>query len=48
LIQYREKLDFLARGLELVANLYHQDQRSNLGLFETIDTSIEVGLSWRF
>ena len=48
LVQYREKLDFMARGLELVANLYHQDQRSNLGLFETIDTSIQVGLSWRF
>jgi tetratricopeptide (TPR) repeat protein len=48
LIQYRERLEFLARGLELVANLYHQDQRSNIGLFDTIDTSIEVGLSWRF
>ena len=48
LVQYRERLDFLGQGLELVANIYHQEQKSNINLFETIDTSVEVGFSWRF
>lgn len=48
LVQYRETLNYLVQGLELVANIYHQDQKSNISLFDTNDSSVEIGLSWRF
>jgi len=48
LVQYREKLDNFVQGLEFIANFFHQNQKSNLGLFQTTDSSIEVGISWRF
>ncbi|CAE7163531.1 cyaA [Symbiodinium microadriaticum] len=48
LIQYRENFPVLSPSAVLLINLYHQDQSSNLELFRTEDTSIEVGISWRF
>ena len=48
LIQYREQISFAGTGAQLLVNLYHQDQNSNLGIFQTEDTSLEIGLSWRF
>jgi len=46
LVQYRRRLR--ADGTELLINFYHQDQGSSLDLFRTEDTSIELGISWRF
>lgn len=46
LVQYRRPLS--ASGTDLLVNFYHQDQGSSLSLFRTEDTSLEVGLSWRF
>ena len=46
LVQYRRPLS--ASGTYLLVNFYHQDQGSSLSLFRTEDTSLEVGLSWRF
>ena len=48
LVQYSETLRWLGEGTRLLVNLYHQDQGSNLGVFRTKDTSVEVGLSWQF
>ena len=48
LVQYSENLPWLGEGTRLLINLYHQDQNSNLGVFRTEDTSVEVGLSWQF
>ena len=48
LLQYRERLGFLLQGLEFVTNIYYQKQKSNISLFETNDTSVEIGFSWRF
>ena len=46
LVQYRRRLG--ASGTDLLINFYHQDQGSSLSLFRTEDTSLEMGLSWRF
>ncbi len=48
LIQYRETLRWLGDRTRLLVNVYHQDQNSNLGVFRTEDTSVELGLSWQF
>ena len=48
LVQYSENLRWLGEGTRLLINLYHQDQNSNLGVFQTEDTSVEIGLSWQF
>ena len=48
LIQFRRAFDRVGIGGQLVMSFYHQNQRSNLGLFQTQDTSAEIGLSWRF
>ena len=48
LLQYREQVNFIGSGAQLMVNVYHQDQNSNLSLFEIEDTSLEIGLSWRF
>lgn len=48
LIQYRESLPMLGQSAQFLVNLYHQDQDSTLELFRTEDTSLELGLSWRF
>ena len=46
LVQYRRRLR--VSGADLLINFYHQDQGSSLSLFRTEDTSLEMGLSWRF
>ena len=48
LLQYRKTVNWLLNGTQLQINLYHQDQQSNLDLFKTEDTSLEIGLSLRF
>ena len=42
LLQYRRPL---FEGTTLLVNMFHQDQRSNLELFQTVDSTIEVGIS---
>ena len=48
LLQYREPLPGLGPGAQLLVNFFYQDQFSNLDLFRTQDTSLEIGISWRF
>lgn len=48
LLQYRRPLGLGNLDAAFVANLYHQDQDSNLELFQSRDTAFEVGLSLRF
>lgn len=48
LLQYRERLPALGNRAQLMINLYHQNQDSNLNLFQTKDTSAEIGVSWQF
>ncbi len=45
-LQYRKDIDWPGDSAQLLIRLYHQDQNSNLGLFETEDTSFELGLRW--
>jgi len=42
LLQYRRPL---FEGTTLLVNLFHQDQHSNLELFQSIDSTIEIGIS---
>ncbi len=42
LLQYRRPL---RADMALLVNLYHQRQRSNIELFQTVDTTFELGLS---
>jgi len=42
LFQYRQRL---TEDATLLMNLFHQDQRSNIELFDNIDTTFEVGVS---
>jgi hypothetical protein len=42
LLQYRRPL---FNSMTLMVNMYHQDQRSNIELFKSIDSSIEIGIS---
>ena len=42
LLQYRRPL---RTNTTLLINLYHQRQRSNIELFQTLDTTFEIGLS---
>lgn len=48
LLQYRRPLNWAERDASLIVNFYHQRQRSNIELFRTIDTTIELGISLRF
>ncbi len=48
LLQYREAVKIFGRDTILMANLYHQQQRSNIELFQNTDTTLEVGFSFRF
>ncbi len=48
LIQYRRPVDFKALDVDFVANLYIQNQHSNLELFQSKDTAFELGFSLRF
>ena len=42
LLQYRRPL---FEGTTLLVNMFHQDQRSNLELFQSVDSTIEIGIS---
>lgn len=42
LLQYRRPI---LENLTFMVNLYHQNQRSNLELFRSVDSSVELGLS---
>lgn len=48
LLQYRENLPALGRRAQFIINLFHQNQNSTLNLFQTDDSTAEIGLSWRF
>ena len=48
LLQYQQPLPQFGDSAQLLINVYHQDQNSNLELFQTTDTTAEIGLSWRF
>lgn len=48
LIQYIRPFEWFGISTQFKINLYHQNQRSNLELFGTKDSSLEAGLSWRF
>lgn len=45
LMQYRQPL---APKTSLLLNLYHQQQRSNLELFKSDDSSVEIGINYTF
>lgn len=47
-LQYSKPLSVLGRPAALLVNVYHQRQRSNIELFRTVDSSAEIGFSWRF
>tara|TARA_B100001059_G_scaffold236702_1_gene289208 strand:+ start:5918 stop:7243 length:1326 start_codon:yes stop_codon:yes gene_type:complete len=48
LIQYHQELTWLGGGTQFLMSFFHQNQRSNFSLFQTQDTSAEIGLRWRF
>lgn len=48
LFQYRRPVTVFGKNTTLMTNLYHQDQRSNIELFQTVDTTFEIGLSLGF
>ena len=48
LLQYREPISLFGRNSTFMVNLYHQQQQSNIDLFQTVDTTAEVGFSFRF
>lgn len=45
LLQYRQPL---RADTTLLLNIYHQKQRSNLDLFRSTDSTVEIGISHRF
>ncbi len=47
-LQYRQPLQLWGRNTDLLVNLYHQRQHSNIELFSSNDTTTEIGLSWAF
>ena len=47
-VQYQKSIDWLLNDTQVLVRMFHQDQNSNLGLFETEDTSFELGIRWRF
>lgn len=48
LLRYRQPLQILGRDATLLVNIYHLRQRSNIELFQSTDTSAEIGISWAF
>lgn len=48
LLQYRRPIRLFGKGANLMINLYHQRQRSNLELFRNNDTSAALGFGWLF
>ena len=47
-LQYRRPVRLLGSSANLMINLYHQRQRSNLELFRSKDTSAALGFGWDF
>lgn len=45
LLQYQRPVQ---SGLLFLVNFYHQYQRSNIDIFDTLDSSLEIGLSFSF
>lgn len=45
LLQYRQ---LLLPNMAFMANFYHQNQRSNIELFDSLDSTLEIGISMRF
>ncbi len=48
LLQYRRRTTLNGAPTDLLVNLYHQRQVSNIGLFDTSETTFEVGVSFPF
>ena len=48
LLQYRRGMLFNGAPGDLLINFYHQQQDSNIGLFDTSDTTFEIGFSFGF
>ncbi len=48
LLQYRRGVSINGASSELLVNFYHQQQDSNIGLFDTSDTTFEIGFSFAF
>ena len=48
LLQYRRGTIINGAPAEVLINFYHQQQDSNIGLFDTSDTTFEIGLSLAF
>lgn len=48
LLQYRGGTSLNGFPAEVLINFYHQQQDSNIGLFDTSDTTFEIGLSFPF
>jgi len=47
-LQYLQPLSLFGPNTTLLVNLFHQQQKSNLELFESTDSSFEIGLSFSF
>lgn len=45
LLQYRQ---LIRPDLAFLANFYHQNQNSNIELFDSVDSTVEIGISIRF
>ena len=45
LLQYQRPVQ---TGMLFLVNFYHQHQRSNIDIFDTLDSSLEIGLSFSF
>ena len=48
LLQYSQPFVLGSKEADFVANFYHQKQASNIELFETTDTTFELGIRFRF
>ncbi len=48
LLQFRRPMRLFGAATTFMTNIYHQDQRSNIELFRTVDTTIELGFSLSF
>ena len=48
LFQFKRPVRLLGAETTFMTNIYHQDQRSNIELFRTLDTTIELGISLSF
>ena len=47
-VQYARPYKIMGQDIDLYANLYYQDQQSNLGLFDVDDAAGAIGLRLNF